>query len=317
MIYSKEFKTYKEQIELLERRGIKFNIITKEEAEKIISNVNYYKLSGYIKIFEIDTDNYNIEFSKIIELYKFDRKLASYIFGMIEKIEVAFKTKLIYFILERTRKLGAFGYLETSEWKNYTVLNNKTKKFEVKKTNDILKDKLEFKKRILEFIIRDTKNYVERYFEKYNKEHFIPLWMLGEIIDFGMATKMYDESVKDIKKKVAKELGNFMYQDLSFYLRSIKLIRNTIAHNGSLWNFRFVSRIDKPLLKKYPFINDKSFIAVLVVIVELLKNIDESLKYDELHSLIRTFFKDNSELIEQFGIMNKDISEIDKILKLE
>ncbi len=49
--YTKEFKSYKEQLKLLEERGIKFNIISIEEAEKIISNINYYKFSGYIKVF--------------------------------------------------------------------------------------------------------------------------------------------------------------------------------------------------------------------------------------------------------------------------
>ena len=58
--YTKEFKSYKEQLKLLEERGIKFNIISIEEAEKIISNINYYKFSGYIKVFEIETDKYDI-----------------------------------------------------------------------------------------------------------------------------------------------------------------------------------------------------------------------------------------------------------------
>lgn len=144
--YIKNFKSYSEQVKIMEERGIKFNIITKLEAEKILSNINYYKISGYIKNFEIELDKYDIEFSKIIELYKFDRKLSSIIFEMIEQIEISFKTKLIYTILERTKDLGPFGYMETLEWKDYSVYNFKTKKYEVKKVNDILKDKLEFKK---------------------------------------------------------------------------------------------------------------------------------------------------------------------------
>ena len=211
--YTKEFKSYKEQLKLLEERGIKFNIISIEEAEKIISNINYYKFSGYIKVFEIETDKYDIEFNKIYELYKFDRKLASYIFEMVEKIEVAFKTKLIYNILERTKELGPFGYLETSEWKDYSFKDEETGNSRMKKFRDILKDKMNFKKRILEFTMRDIKPYIEHYFEKYKKESFVPLWILSEVIDFGMTMKMYEESVRDIQTKVAEELGNFKNKD--------------------------------------------------------------------------------------------------------
>lgn len=312
--YTKEFKSYKEQVELMENRGIKFNIIKKSEAEKILSNINYYKLSGYIKIFEIELDKYDVEFSKIIELYRFDRKFSSLIFDIIEQIEIAFKTKLIYVILERTKKLGPFGYLETLEWKDYSIYNFKTKKYEIKKSSDILKDNLEFKKRILEFTIRDTKPYVINYFNKYKKEHFLPLWILAEIIDFGMITKIYEESIRSIQEKVAKEFGSFRNKDLIFYLKSIKLIRNIVAHNGILWNFRFISRLNKPLVTKYEFINDKSIVAVLVVIAEILKNINPYYDYSELKKLIKEFFNENPELIKKFGINNDNINEIDNIL---
>lgn len=312
--YTKEFKSYKEQLKLLEERGIKFNIVSIEEAEKIISNINYYKFSGYIKVFEIETDKYDIEFNKIYELYKFDRKLASYIFEMVEKIEVAFKTKLIYNILERTKKLGPFGYLETSEWKDYSIKDKKTGKMKVKESRDILKDKMDFKKRVLEFTMRDIKPYIEHYFEKYKKESFIPLWILSEVIDFGMTMKMYEESVRDIQTKVAEELGNFKNKDLAFYLKSIKLIRNTVAHNGILWNFRFINRINKPLVNNYKFVDDKSFVAVLIVIVEILKYIDKDFDHTELKNMIKKFFKDNPTLVKKFGIKNGNIDMIDEIL---
>ena len=314
MEYLKTFKNFNEQIELLEQRGIKFNIITKEKAEKLLSNINYYKLSGYIKNFEIELDKYDIEFSEIIKLYKFDRKLSIIIFGMIEEIEIAFKTKLIYSILERTKNLGTFGYLETLEWKDYSIYDSKIKAYKIKKSNDILKDKLEFKKRILEFTIRESKPYIENYFNKYKNEHFLPLWILSEIIDFGMATKMYEDSIKSIQDKVAKNLGNFKNKDFIFYLKSIKLIRNTVAHNGILWNFRLITRLNKPLITKYQFIDDKSIMAVIIIIAEILKNIDVDYDFKELKSLIKEFFKDNQEFIKKFGILNGNIDEIDIIL---
>jgi abortive infection bacteriophage resistance protein len=45
--YMKPHKTYTEQVQLLESRGI--IIDDKEFTEQFLSNVNYYKLSGYFK----------------------------------------------------------------------------------------------------------------------------------------------------------------------------------------------------------------------------------------------------------------------------
>lgn len=184
----------------------------------------------------------------------------------------------------------------------------------MKKFRDILKDKMYFKKRVLEFTMRDIKPYIEHYFEKYKKESFVPLWILSEVIDFGMTMKMYEESVRDIQTKVAEELGNFKNKDLAFYLKSIKLIWNTVAHNGILWNFRFINRINKQLVNNYKFVDDKSFVAVLIVIVEILKYIDKDFDHTELKNMIKKFFKDNPTLVKKFGIKNNDIDMIDKIL---
>lgn len=315
--YTKDFKTYREQIELMKNRGIKFNITSESEAETILSNINYYKFSGYMKVFEISSDKYDIQFNKFVELYEFDRKFSRIIFEMIEKIEISFKTNLAYSISERTKKLGPFGYLNTLEWKDYSFYNKKTRKTEMKKSHEILKDKLEFKKKITEYTARNTRGCIESYFDKYKKEHFIPLWILIEVIDFGMATKMYEESVKDIQDKVSKKLNISTNKDLDFYLKSLKLIRNIVAHNGILWNFQLISRLNKSLITQYSDINDKSIVAVLVVIVEILKTVDSKYDYSELRVLITNYFTKNPELLYRFGIKNKNLDIIKKLLGIE
>lgn len=315
--YTKEFKSYREQIELMKQRGIKFNIVSELEAEKIISNINYYKFSGYMKVFEIASDQYDIQFTKVIELYEFDRKFSRIIFEMIEKIEVAFKTKLAYYISERTKKLGPFGYLDTLEWKDYSSYNKKTGKTEMKKSHEILRDKLEFKKRVTEYTARNTTGCIESYFEKYRAEHFIPLWILIEVADFGMATKMYEESVKSVQEKISKEFNIHLNKDLEFYLKSLKLIRNVVAHNGILWNFRLVSRLNKPLISQHKDISDKSIVAVLIIIVEILKSVDSKYDYTELRELINGYFSKNPENLHKFGIKNNNLGIIKRLIKVE
>ncbi|MEG1087740.1 MAG: Abi family protein, partial [Cetobacterium sp.] len=307
MKYNKEFKTYREQIMLMKGRGVKFNKISELEAEKIISNINYYKFSGYMKVFEEMPDQYDIQFSKFIDLYNFDRKFSRIIFEMIEKVEIAFKTNLAYYISERTKKIGPLGYLNTLEWKDYSFYNKRTGQTEIKKSHEILKDKLDFKKRITEYTARNTKGCIESYFEKYKDEHFIPLWILIEVIDFGMSTKMYEESIKNIQDKISKALNIPMNKDLDFYLKSLKLIRNVVAHNGILWNFKLISKLNKPLVTQYKDIDDKSIVAVLVVIIEIFKSVDSKYDYTELRELIISYFEKNPELLYKFGIKNNNL----------
>lgn len=69
-----------------------------------------------------------------------------------------------------------------------------------------------------------------------------------------------------------------------------------------------------PLVNNYKFVDDKSFVAVLIVIVEILKYIDKDFDHTELKNMIKKFFKDNTTLVKKFGIKNGNIDIIDKIL---
>lgn len=112
--YMKPHKTYTEQVQLLESRGI--IIDDKEFAEQFLSNVNYYKLSGYFKFFEKE-DNFfhKTHIQEIIDLYYFDRELRNYLMKLIEKIEISLKTKIAYTI---GKNYGAFGHINLSNFRD-------------------------------------------------------------------------------------------------------------------------------------------------------------------------------------------------------
>lgn len=310
MKYNKCFLEYENQINLLEERGIKFKEISKEEAVKKISYINYYKLSGYIKNFEISTDKYeNVDFKEIIELYEFDRELSSHLFNLIERIEIAFKTNLAYFISKYTKEQGTFGYLK---FRNWVDLSNK--KFS--DNSKILKEELKFKSSITNYCSRSSNEYIEKYFLKYDEENFVPLWMLVEVIDFGMGCIMYSNSHRSIRINIANKF-TIPETDLGFYLKSLKLIRNIIAHNGILWNFKLINKINKEIVRKYEDIDKGKIIAVIIVIVEFLKDIDMEYDYGILSKHIIYFFEKYPKLAVKFGIKNNNIGVISEILKGE
>jgi len=310
--YQKDFKSFSEQIDLLESRGIVFNKINKKIAEEKISNINYYKLSGYFKNFESSVDKYsNVEFKEILDLYYFDRELANLLFKLIEKIEISFKTTLAYeiskYIKDHTpgEELKTFKYLRIQNWMDKTKIRN---------PKDKLKKELEFKNTVTSYTARNISENIQNYFSKYSNEHFIPIWMLIEVIDFGGAYKMYDNSNNDIKKEISKKYS-LTKDDFAFYLRSLKFIRNCIAHNGIIWNISLLNVINKPIISKHKDINPKRIMSVIVVITEIMKFIDKNYDYKILKNCLKEFFDKYPCFLSKFGIKNNNTSLIDDILK--
>lgn len=63
----------KEQVELLKSRGL--IIADKAFAKSILSNITYYRLSAYMKYFQVnDRFSKNTTFELIVNLYNFDKE---------------------------------------------------------------------------------------------------------------------------------------------------------------------------------------------------------------------------------------------------
>ncbi|MDR1975344.1 MAG: Abi family protein [Bacteroidales bacterium] len=89
--------TVTEQIALLRQRGMLFH--DEKQAYTRLKSIGYYRLKGYWWDTQRDTISHlfqsDVYFEDIIERYDFDRKLRLILFGGIEQIEIALRTKLI------------------------------------------------------------------------------------------------------------------------------------------------------------------------------------------------------------------------------
>lgn len=99
MKYNKIPLDINEQILKLKDRGLKFG--NEVKAANYLSNISYYRLRAYTFPFQDNTSDDHtfvipVSFEQIIDLYVFDRKLRLLIFDGIEKIEIAFRTQIIY-----------------------------------------------------------------------------------------------------------------------------------------------------------------------------------------------------------------------------
>lgn len=219
MKYTKIALTISDQIQQLKQRGLIINDIA--AAESYLQDVGYYRLSGYWWPMLSDKNTRvfkpNSTFENIIAIYNFDRELRFLIFDVIEKIEIAFRTKLIYHL---SLELSPWWFEDANNFKNIVEHNNTLISInrELQKTKE---------------------NFIQQHYLKYNTDtRRPPSWKTIEITSFGTISKLYGNLKNQIKAKdkIAKEFGTVNHSYLPSWLQSISQIRNMTAHHSRLWN---------------------------------------------------------------------------------
>lgn len=214
------------------RRGL---IADKTLLVSRLSNVNYYRFTGYLHPFRLDnSNNYRPDttFEKVWRHYAFDRRLRLIIMDAIERIEVSVRTRLIYDLSSAT---GAFGYAAPA---GLPKLN--PDEFE------------KWFRSITEEVGRSKEIFVRHFFEKYGDFHVsLPLWMAGEIMSFGCMLTMYRGVSPTIKRSIASHY-DIPDEVLTSWLQVINVIRNICAHHGRLWNRELGYKPLFPGKNKYP-----------------------------------------------------------------
>ena len=99
MRYSKPALSIQDQIDRLKNRGL--TIADEQKAILYLSNISYYRLRAYTHPFQDNTDpnhpfTCQITFEEILSLYVFDRQFRLLVLDAIEKIEISFRTQVIY-----------------------------------------------------------------------------------------------------------------------------------------------------------------------------------------------------------------------------
>jgi abortive infection bacteriophage resistance protein len=222
MKYTKPPLTFQQQATLLISRGL--IVDNPGELENYLSQVNYYRLSGYWYEFKIidpftgdETLRPGTTFQTIRDRYEFDRRLRLLFMDALERIEVAiFRTKLVE---TNTLQYGPFGY---TDQKNY---NPKFIAYDLQKLlDDISKDEG-----------RSKEEFITRYRTKYDEELYLPLWMAAELMSFGQLLTLYRNQHLSIKQTISHQYKLFP-QVLDSWLLTLSAIRNSCAHHNRLWN---------------------------------------------------------------------------------
>ena len=201
----------KELVNHLEKKGIKFDLISKKDSQKYLeTNNNYFKLTSYRKNFpKYDIGKnigkyINLDFKMLIDLSIIDMRLRKTMLSMVLDLEHYSKVKLLSKVENTTKD----GYTLVEEYIAY------------------LKSKCEYDYLANELNKHIRGTYCGNLIEKYKEEY--PIWVFIEIIPFGRFIKFY--------MFVANKLQDKKMIDEAYLLKNVRELRNACAHNNCILN---------------------------------------------------------------------------------
>jgi abortive infection bacteriophage resistance protein len=224
--------TILDQIALLKQRGMLFRI--KTQAYNLLKNISYYRLKDYWRDTQSDTTQHIFQsgtyFEDIMERYDFDRHLRQILFGSIEQIEIAVRSKMIYHL---SIAYGGLWYLNPDLFNPATyIIDGENRTAHHKVLEDLQKE-----------FDRSQESFIKDHQNKYPGQP-AEAWKILEVASMGTLSKLYKNLKITLPEKstIAKEMGVNSPHVFSGWLESIAYIRNIIAHYSRLWNRTMVKR---------------------------------------------------------------------------
>lgn len=214
-MYEKPWLSLDEQTSLLLARGMAGDPSLIKDR---LSQVGYYRLSGYAHIFKNPDDTFRngTTIEKVWDLYTFDRQLRLTALDAIERIEVYLRSQLAYCLAEVS---GPFGYLEKSALPRLSQ-----------------SEYLRFLKGAIGCFSRSREPFAQHFKENYGDACAMPpYWILLNTLSFSLLKTLYTGAPVDIRNRIAHDQG-ISARVLDSWLLTINTARNICAHHSRLWN---------------------------------------------------------------------------------
>lgn len=290
-------KTVDEQISLLQSRGMIIDNI--EKAKEVPLDVGYYRLGFYWFPFEksfpqkhhrVHKFKEKTDFDDAVKLYYFDFNLRNILLKPLSRIEIAFRTKVIYYVSNY--------YRESPTWfVDPTIVS----KFQANT----------FERKVYKQIL-ETTPVIALHHKHHINDKFAPAWKTLEFMTFGEVLHLFN-SIKDenIKLQVANGFGVKKLVTFVNYLNLVKDLRNTCAHGNVLYDFTPEKSIRKGPAMMKGIGNNQNLNGALRVVLFFMKEISEN-RYNELVAEIDDLIDKYSQRKSVDMILNK-ISGLDEL----
>ncbi len=238
----KPYKSFDEQIEILQKRGLSTN----EKTQIILMQEGYYSvINGYKDLF-IDKekksaasgeDRYKegVKFDHIYRLFEFDRNLRVLMMRYLAIAEASLKTTCAYCFCGRYDKVEE-SYLRKDFYRSDRGYSHRI---------DLLIG--DFKK-VLGRVKGNDNSHTREYIEHYINNHDeCPLWVLFNTMSFGTVHKFFSYQKESMRNVIARHFSDLYskthddmkrFNDIGLLLAydHIKEFRNICAHDERLFS---------------------------------------------------------------------------------
>ncbi|MDR0829637.1 MAG: Abi family protein [Prevotellaceae bacterium] len=264
----KQATTVEQQLKILTdpNRGMIIDIDYKK-AKEILCDIGYFRLGFYCFPFETTYPNCTnrshqykkgTKFSDVVNLYYFDVDLRNILSKYINRIEINFRTNIIYRVSNQ--------YIHSNTWfiDNSVMEKSFIDRFDKEFYTD------NFKKNPI----------IKRHHEKYINDKYAPAWKTLEFFTFGAMLNLYKNlKNRQIRQEIAAQynINNAIKSDsiLENYFNCIVEIRNLCAHGNVLFDHKLNRRlVNGPAIK----ITNNSFqlYSAIKVIQYVLKSVSDN-----------------------------------------
>ncbi len=266
--------TFDEQIEKLISHGMV--ISDKEKAKKILSQINYYRFTGYTLQYRKSPNKSEyidgLRFETVYRIYQFDESLRDIFRKHIERIEVYYRTQISYgFSIKKCKTSPYDQHYYESNFYNKQGYNKIMSDFN--RERDYYKDSL------------IVKHHRDKYADK------MPLWVIVELMSFSNTSKLFSSMYISEKLFISNTIG-VSPKTLENHLHCLSVLRNKCAHAARLYNTELNPpvRFTSEFLQKHPEIKNNSLLAYIIVLIKRLP--EKSIK--------KSFYNDLSAVIEEY-----------------
>ena len=212
----KPLLTVEQQIAHMKAKGITFDLCGEDEAAVYLRDANnYLRAASYRKLYprriggEHDREYIGLDFQDLVELSAIDRRLREEVLSIVVDVEHFAKMRL----LSRCEAEGEDGYSIVANYLASVSLGYRSR----------IEGSLE--RRAAPGASHDeySGDLILRY-----RETGYPIWVLLEVVEFGVLV--------DLWRFCADRWLDSRMRDEHFVLKSVKAVRNAVAHNSLVVN---------------------------------------------------------------------------------
>ncbi|MDH0660490.1 MULTISPECIES: Abi family protein [Empedobacter] len=262
-----------DQIQKFKDRKLNISCYEESKLKEILLDIGYYRLGFYCYYYYDKNKNefdQNIKISDIVNLYYLDIDLKYLLLKYINRIEINFRTKLIYYV--------SMKYKDNPYW--YVDENIMSEEY--------VKD---FKEKIYTEKFKTENLALKKHHEKPTSGDYAPCWKVFEYLTFGSIITIFN-NIKDeeVRQRVCDKYNIKHLNKFNLLLNSVRLIRNICAHSGVLFDYslpKSVSTIPQINFNK----GDRNSLDTSIKIIGFfIENISVN-RYQDFQDEIKDFFE--------------------------